>query len=125
MGADNTEAAKNYLSNHNPNDINSFGVEWSRGLEGRDKRFMPYNGMIGDEQKAWFRETLEASSGSGESVVVLTHIGFHPQAVDNLCLLWNYEEILDIIHETDSAVAVLSGHDHEVLHTNIFVTKLI
>ena len=29
------------------------GVNWSKGLEGLGRRFMPYNGMIAQDQLAW------------------------------------------------------------------------
>merc|ERR1712215_283291 len=45
-----TQKAVAYLSEMNPNDISSFGVDWSEGLSGTDRRFMPYNGMLSKEQ---------------------------------------------------------------------------
>ena len=29
------------------------GVNWSAGLEGLDRRFMPYNGIVAQDQLAW------------------------------------------------------------------------
>ena len=113
-----TSEAKGFLKKHNPNDIETFGVEWSKGLEGEDKRFMPYNGMIGEEQMQWFQQTLKESSESKESVIILTHVPIHPKAADNLCLLWNYKEVLGVIKENPCVAAVLAGHDHEV-HTKL------
>ena len=80
LTSEKTNEANEYLVNHNPNDIHTFGVEWSKGLEGKNKRFMPYNGKIGEQCES-----------EGESVVILTHIPIHPSAADNLCLLWNYQ----------------------------------
>ena len=86
-----TREASDYLMQHNPNDIHTFGVNWSEGLEGTSKRFMPYNGMIGTDQLDWLQSTLTESKKDMESVIVLTHIPLHPSAADNLCLLWNYQ----------------------------------
>ena len=86
-----TREASDYLMQHNPNDIHTFGVNWSEGLEGTSKRFMPYNGMIGAEQLDWLQSTLTDSRKARESVIILTHIPLHPSAADNLCLLWNYQ----------------------------------
>ena len=86
-----TREASDYLMQHNPNDIHTFGVNWSKGLEGTSKRFMPYNGMIGVEQLDWLQSTLTDSRKERESVIILTHIPIHPSAADNLCLLWNYQ----------------------------------
>ena len=86
-----TAKASEFIKQYNPNDIHTFGVCWSEGLEGTDKRFMPYNGMLGTQQMEWLQETLKASKENQEKVMVLTHIPIHPNAADNLCLLWNYK----------------------------------
>ena len=91
LTAGKTDEAKEYMLKHNPNDTNTFGVEWSKGLEGINKRFMPYNGKIGDQQMAWLKDTLTQCQSERESVIILTHIPIHPSAADNLCLLWNYQ----------------------------------
>ena len=114
MDDEKTSEAKRFLKMHNPNDIDTFGVEWSKGLQGISKRFMPYNGMVGAEQMQWFKETLKKSCEGEESVIILSHIPIHPDAADNLCLLWNYQEVLEVIKAHPCTVAVLAGHDHEV-----------
>merc|ERR1712192_90386 len=68
---DNTKSAFDYLCKHNPNDITKMGVNWSKGLEGLDRRFMPYNGMIAQDQLAWLDKTLGDASCSGEKVIIL------------------------------------------------------
>ncbi len=36
-----------FLVNHNPNDVRSYQVDWLAGLQGEDRRFVPYNGAFG------------------------------------------------------------------------------
>ena len=120
-----TSEAKTLLKRHNPNDIESFGVEWSKGLQGVNKRFMPYNGMIGDEQMHWFKKTLKESCESNEAVIILSHIPIHPDAADHLCLLWNYNDVLEVIRGHPCTVAVLAGHDHEVRLASVTFMILI
>ena len=110
---DNTQAAFTYLSKHNPNDITKFGGDWSAGLTGLDKRFMPYNGMMGDKQLSWLRDTLSAAEAAGESAVLLSHAPLCPGGCDPICLLWNYQDVLDIIMKSGSVIAVFAGHDHD------------
>ena len=86
-----TDEANRYLGEHNPNDFKTFGVNWSDGLDGTNKRFMPYNGMLGMQQMNWLKETLTHCSKDGEYAMIFTHIPLHPSAADNLCLLWNYQ----------------------------------
>jgi manganese-dependent ADP-ribose/CDP-alcohol diphosphatase len=88
-----TEAAFAYLGQRNPNDITKFGTDWSRGLAGLARRFMPYNGLVGPEQLAWLEAVLAAAEQAGEKVVLLSHVPLCPAACDPLCLLWNYEEV--------------------------------
>ena len=91
LSQEKTERAQQILSEHNPNDFMSFGVNWSEGLAGTDKRFMPYNGALSSAQIAWLERTLSSAAEEGERVVVLCHVPLHPRAADNLCLLWNYQ----------------------------------
>jgi len=111
---ENTKAAFDYLRKHNANDITKMGVNWSAGLEGLDRRFMPYNGIVAQDQLAWLDKTLEEAGCSGERVIILSHIPFCPEACDPVCLLWNYEQVLGVLDSHPGTVcAVLSGHDHE------------
>ena len=91
LSQEKTERAEQILSAHNPNDFKTFGVNWSAGLEGTDKRFLPYNGALSPAQLTWLEETLGRAAQEGETVVVLCHVPLHPRAADNLCLLWNYQ----------------------------------
>jgi len=113
LTAGKTDEAKEFMLRHNPNDTNTFGIEWSKGLEGINKRFMPFNGKIGDQQMTWLKDTLTQCQSEGESVIVLTHIPIHPSAADNLCLLWNYQEVLDVLNSSGVVAAVFAGHDHD------------
>ena len=99
MDQEKTDEANRYLGEHNPNDFKTFGVNWSHGLDGTNKRFMPYNGMLGMQQMNWLKETLTQCSKDGEYAIIFTHIPLHPSAADNLCLLWNYQvrKILPLI----------------------------
>ena len=123
-----SKTALDLLSKHNPNDVTKFGVEWSLGLEGVERRFMPYNGMVSEDQLAWLKERLTKSAEEQETVIVLCHVPLHPQAANNLCLLWNYQvdlthlrhyshtvlqSVLEVLTRSGCVVAVLAGHDHD------------
>ena len=110
---DNTNAAINFLGQHNPNDITRFGEDWSAGLTGLEKRFMPYNGMIGEEQMNWLKSTLAEAAVKKESVIILTHVPFCPGGCNPNNLLWNYQEVLNTMNESGNVIAVFAGHDHE------------
>ena len=41
------------------------------------------------------------------------HIPLYAPAADRTCLLWNYQEVLDVFHRYNCVIAYFSGHDHE------------
>jgi manganese-dependent ADP-ribose/CDP-alcohol diphosphatase len=100
------------LKKNNPNDVES-SADWSTGLEGHDRRWMPYNGAFGGEQLAWLADTLDRAEEKGERAIVFSHVPVCPGASSSLTLLWNYEEVMSILHESSVVVAVFAGHEHE------------
>ncbi len=106
------EAAVRTLAAHNPNDVVS-GTDWFRGISGRERRFVPYNGGLGREQLEWLRAELAEADAARERVLVLSHVILHPKACDGSTMLWDYPEALELIHASRSVVAVLCGHDHK------------
>lgn len=42
-----SQAALCYLERHNPNNLRGRGVNWMAGLEGVERRYLPYNGALG------------------------------------------------------------------------------
>ena len=88
LSQENTERAGQILSKNNPNDLKS---SWSLGLEGTDRRYVPMNGALSSDQLAWLEETLTRAAQQEETAIVLCHVPLHPQAANNLCLLWNYQ----------------------------------
>ena len=109
----NAETAFRLLEKHNPNDVRSKRgtVNWSKGIEGDAMKFMPYNGGIGEVQKEWLRRELVASKTRGERAIVFTHVPVWHEASTKRTVLWNDEEILEILKEGNVAL-VFAGHDH-------------
>ncbi|GBG24184.1 Manganese-dependent ADP-ribose/CDP-alcohol diphosphatase [Hondaea fermentalgiana] len=117
IGPDATKEAEAMLSASNPNDWRKPGVDFQTGLEGAMKRFVPYNGAVGDAQLKWLRAQLAEAHDAGQRVLVFVHIPLHPLAQQAAyrytCLPWNYHAILSVLESTDAEVAaVFSGHDH-------------
>lgn len=111
-GHPNRVEALRVLREHNPNDVES-DADWRTGLTGLDRRWMPYNGGIGAEQLAWLSKTLKRTEENGERAVILTHVPMCPGSATDLTLLWNYDEVLQILHSSPAVVAVLAGHEHD------------
>ena len=88
LSQDNTDRAQQILSENNPNSLKG---DWSVGLVGTDKRFVPYNGALSSDQLTWLEETLSQAAEQRETVIVLCHVPLHPLAANNKNLLWNYQ----------------------------------
>lgn len=105
-------AALRTLAKHNPNDL-VHGDDWFRGVHGEARRFVPYNGGLGQEQLRWLRTELAAAAKADERVVVLSHVVLHPAACDGTTMAWDYHKALEAIRSSGRVVAVLCGHDHK------------
>ena len=64
--------------------------------------------------------TLDKCRQDGEAVIISCHIPILPASAIPSCLLWNYQDVLDLIHKHNSAcaagpgriVSIFSGHFH-------------
>ncbi|KAI3785814.1 hypothetical protein L1987_44940 [Smallanthus sonchifolius] len=104
-----TIEALNFVNKKNPNlDKNS-----PDGLVDLEKRFLKFNGGVGKEQLNWLDKTLQDATKSNQKVVVCCHIPLDPGATSKQSLLWNYDEVMDVIHRYDCVKVCLGGHDHK------------
>lgn len=105
----NTLKALNFLKERNPNsDKNS-----PNGLLGLDRRFLMFNGGVGKEQMEWLDRVLQDATKLNQKVIICCHLPLHPRASSNEALLWNYKEVLDLIHRYKCVKACIAGHEHE------------
>lgn len=98
------------LLRHNPNeDLNA-----PDGLKGLTRRFVKFNGGISETQLKWLIDVLDETSELKQKAIVCGHIPLCPESNDSLNLLWNFAEVLDVLHKYSDCVHVyLSGHTHE------------
>ncbi|KAJ7297388.1 hypothetical protein O6H91_03G031600 [Diphasiastrum complanatum] len=102
------KAAIELLKQKNPNsDKNS-----PDGLIGEECRFVKFNGGVGEDQLIWLNQVLKDAVACRQKVIVCCHIPLHPGATSPNALLWNYNEVLDVIHQHNCVIACLAGHDH-------------
>lgn len=106
-----TEAdAYEFLRKRNPNDVRH-SVDWVAGLIGPQRRFVPYNGALGVAQLQWLKRELDEPD---VNVIIATHVPMAPESCAPECLLWDYEEAMEVVSAARShVVAVLAGHDHD------------
>ncbi|CAF0890193.1 unnamed protein product [Brachionus calyciflorus] len=104
------KSAHEFLTTHNKNEnLNSVD-----GLRGHGVRFTMFNGGLSDNQLELLKKELQFCKENNKKVIVTGHVPIHPQACDNMCLAWNYKEILELLWSFDhTVVAYFSGHDHK------------
>ncbi|GAB2289457.1 hypothetical protein Dimus_023766 [Dionaea muscipula] len=109
----NTLKALDFLREKNPNsDKNS-----PNGLSGLEKRFLMFNGAVGKEQLQWLDSVLQDATKLKQKVIVCCHLPLDPGASTPAALLWNYDEVMDVIHKYKCVKACLAGHDHRGGHS--------
>ena len=84
------------------------------GHEGPARRFVQFGGGISAEQLVWFVQQLADARAADQRVIVCGHLPLHPGTCIGTCLLWNYEEVLQVIWDAGNVVATISGHAHNV-----------
>ncbi|XP_078081533.1 manganese-dependent ADP-ribose/CDP-alcohol diphosphatase isoform X2 [Mustelus asterias] len=95
-------------SNNRNEDLNS-----PRGLTGLNIRFLAFNGGFSQEQLEWLNKILTFSDNNQEKVTIIGHLPVHPQSTDPMCIAWNYDEILSVLHAHTCIVCFIAGHDHD------------
>ena len=83
------------------------------GLSGLKRRFVGFNGAVGEIQLKWLRERLEQARQDSEKVIILSHQPILPGSSSPVCLIWNYNDVLKVLREfSDIVVASFAGHAH-------------
>ncbi|KAJ7956156.1 Manganese-dependent ADP-ribose/CDP-alcohol diphosphatase [Quillaja saponaria] len=104
-----TLEALKFLQEKNPNqDKNS-----PEGLVGLERRFLMFNGGVGKQQMEWLDKVLHEAAKLKQKVVVCCHLPLDPGASRKEGLLWNYDEVMDVIHRYNCVKVCLAGHDHK------------
>ncbi|KAK9278295.1 hypothetical protein L1049_027860 [Liquidambar formosana] len=109
----NTLDALKFLREKNPNSDKNSPV----GLMDLERRFLMFNGAVGKEQMEWLDGILQDATKLNQKVVVCCHLPLDPGASSKEALLWNYDEVMDVIHRYNCVKVCLAGHDHKGGHS--------
>ncbi|CAN8230645.1 unnamed protein product [Cochlearia groenlandica] len=105
----NTLAATKILEEKNPNsDKNS-----PEGLVDVERRFVKFNGGVGEKQMQWLDNVLQDATESNQRVIVCGHVPMSPCVASKAALLWNFEEVMKVIHKYECVEVCLTGHAHK------------
>lgn len=72
----------------------------------------PWNGGLGEEQRAWLASQLEAAAAAGEHAVVLAHHPVDPDAARPQYPAWDHRDVLAVLDRVPPPRAWICGHDH-------------
>eukprot|EP00048_Salpingoeca_helianthica_P021991 m.15669 g.15669 ORF g.15669 m.15669 type:complete len:309 (+) comp6734_c0_seq1:775-1701(+) len=82
------------------------------GLEGYGRRFVAFNGGLGRAQLDWIESVLQDAKRLGQRVILVGHVPIGQRSCEPICLAWNYNEVLGLLHRYPCVVATFAGHDH-------------
>uniref|UniRef100_A0A668RUI2 Uncharacterized protein n=1 Tax=Oreochromis aureus TaxID=47969 RepID=A0A668RUI2_OREAU len=77
------------------------------------QRFTMFNGGFSKDQLDWLDSLLSSADEKQEKVTIVSHLPIHPECTDNICLAWNFEELLAVIRSHTSVVCYMAGHAHD------------
>lgn len=107
---ENKVTASSLLREHNHNDL-TLGNTWFNGLPREKHRWVPFNGGIDKPQLLWLGRVLEESHKRQEKIVIFCHQPiFAPHRPSSL--VWNAEEVLQMLWSYDHVLLWMAGHDH-------------
>ena len=112
--SDGYQQAHAILAKKNKNFLGQGKKDYFEGLEGLERRFGPFNGGLGTEQIQWLKATIELSIAQNERVLVFVHNPLYELAASSKNLAFDYDIVLDILHNTPKGhiVGVFAGHYH-------------
>ncbi|XP_030631464.1 manganese-dependent ADP-ribose/CDP-alcohol diphosphatase [Chanos chanos] len=101
--------AMKLLREHNSND----DLNHPPAPAGMEQRFVKFNGGFSQSQLDWLEKVLCLADERQEKVIIISHLPVHPESTDPICLAWNYDEVLSILHSHKCVVCFMAGHDHD------------
>jgi 3',5'-cyclic AMP phosphodiesterase CpdA len=71
-----------------------------------------WNGGIGSAQLAWLKERLAKAAASHEHVIAFCHFPILTESSTPAHLLWNHDEVRQVLEASPAVAAWFNGHDH-------------
>lgn len=89
--------------------------QWNspQNLKCNQRQFTGFNGGVGEEQLTWLEMQLKEASKEEQRVVIFAHVPILHDVTEGICLAWNHEEVLSLIHKFSCVVAIFCGHTHD------------
>jgi manganese-dependent ADP-ribose/CDP-alcohol diphosphatase len=108
------QEAYQILTNNNSKNMKDGNENSPDGLLDTQRRYVAFNGGCGYKQLQWFNNILLLSRHNNEKVIIISHQPIHPKSTHPNCLIWNYNDVLNIMnHYNDIILVSFSGHAHK------------
>jgi manganese-dependent ADP-ribose/CDP-alcohol diphosphatase len=88
------------------------GGDYFLNLDKDCLRYVPYNGSISVQQLEWLRKEINDADEINQKVIIFCHVPCCESGTTQMNVLWNFNEVLDIMHKSQCVVAYIAGHDH-------------
>lgn len=69
-----------------------------------------WNGGVGEKQLDWLINVIAEAERNKERIIILSHFPIYPY---DKHLLWNHEQVMDVITRFSNVKAWFNGHNHE------------
>jgi len=116
MGAATTEAQQqaDALVREKNHNYAAGSDNWFKDLPRENQRYVPFNGGLCQPQMQWLDSELREAAVNAEQCVIFCHMALCVRASQEQNLLWNCEEVLDMLYKTPpgTVMACIAGHDH-------------
>jgi calcineurin-like phosphoesterase family protein len=74
------------------------------------RQAQPWNGALGETQRDWLANRLEAAQAAEERVIVFCHYPSFPADPHNL---WDAEAVTELLGKAGNVAAYMNGHNHK------------
>lgn len=78
----------------------------------KERHIVPPGGSLGNKQRLWLKDQLEAAEMNRDKVIVLSHVPIGPNSCSDDCLAWDYDVTFDLFKKYPCVTACFAGHDH-------------
>lgn len=87
--------------------------EWLERLKREGRPYAEtWNGGIGEEQLHWLKQQLADAATAGQRVIVFGHMPILAAASADWALLYNHDQVRQLVEASGNVVAYICGHEH-------------
>ena len=91
---------------------NSVRSQEAKKINEKIRGLPSYNGALGKKQIAWLKDQLEGAEHTKAKVVIFCHQPVHVAASNVAHILWDSQEVLNLLNQYTAVKVWMNGHDH-------------